>query len=57
MGYTNGFSDGFGEEFARFLQMCELVIMSHELKLLVMGTVSFIGKILPNFNLKNLIFT
>jgi hypothetical protein len=57
MGYTNGFSDGFGEEFARFIPMCELVIMSHEIKLLVMGNVFFIGEILPNFNLRNLIST
>jgi hypothetical protein len=32
-------------EFAGFLPMCELVIISHELKLLMMGTVFFIGEI------------
>jgi len=48
---TNGFGDVFGEEFARFLLMCELVFISHELELLVMGNVFFIGEILP----KNLI--
>jgi hypothetical protein len=31
-------------EFARFLPMCELVIISHELKLLMMGTLFFIEK-------------
>jgi hypothetical protein len=55
MVYTNGFSDFF--EFARFLPMCELVIISHELKLLMMGTVFFVGEISVNFELKNMIST
>ncbi len=42
MVYTNGFSDFF--EFARFLPMCELVVISHEVKLLMMGTVFLIEK-------------
>jgi hypothetical protein len=48
---TNGFGDVFGEESQRFLPMCELVLISHELELLVMANAFFIGEILP----KNLI--
>jgi hypothetical protein len=44
---TYGFGDVFGEESARFLPMCELVLIRHELELLVMGNVFFIGEILP----------
>ncbi len=44
-------------EFARFLPMCELVIIRHEVKLLMMGNVFFIGEILANFDLKNMIST
>jgi hypothetical protein len=44
---TNGFGYVFGEESARFLPMCELVLISHELERLVMGNVFCIGEILP----------
>jgi hypothetical protein len=41
---TDGFGDVFGVESARFLPMCELVLVSHELELLVMGNVFFLAK-------------
>jgi hypothetical protein len=44
---SDGFGDVFGEESARFLLMCELVLTSHKLELLVTGDFFFIGEILP----------